>query len=132
MVPIEHVYEQIRTFAADAGARKVVLFGSRAKGVNRPKSDIDLAVAGCPDFNRLEQNLQDNLWSLLKVDVINLDEPISSSLRAEIERSGKVLYEKIGLSLFGVGEWVGGGGGAGRVVWGYGYHVVVHRRPATA
>ena len=84
MVPIEHVYEQIRTFAADAGARKVVLFGSRAKG-----------VAGCPDFNRLEQNLQDNLWSLLKVDVINLDEPISESLRAEIERSGKVLYEKV-------------------------------------
>ena len=69
--------------------------GSRAKGVNRPKSDIDLAVAGCPDFNRLEQNLQDNLWSLLKVDVINLDEPISSSLRAEIDRSGKVLYEKV-------------------------------------
>ena len=85
MVPIEHVYDQIRTLAADAGARKVV----------RPKSDIDLAVAGCPDFNRLEQNLQDNLWSLLKVDVINLDEPISSSLRAEIERSGKVLYEKV-------------------------------------
>ena len=84
MVPIEHVYDQIRAFAADAGARKVVLFGSRAKGVNRPKSDIDLAVAGCPD-----------LWSLLKVDVINLDEPISSSLRAEIERSGKVLYEKV-------------------------------------
>ena len=30
--------------------------------------------------------------------------------------------------------WVSGsgGGGAGRVVWGYGYHVVVHRRPATA
>ena len=52
MVPIEHVYDQIRAFAADAGARKVVLFGSRAKGVNRPKSDIDLAVAGCPDFNR--------------------------------------------------------------------------------
>lgn len=93
MVPIENVYDQIRAFAADAGARKVVLFGSRAKGVNQPKSDIDLAVAGCPDFNRLEQNLQDNLWSL--VDVINLDEPISSSLRAEIERSGKVLYEKI-------------------------------------
>ena len=31
MVPIEHVYDQIRAFAADAGARKVVLFGSRAK-----------------------------------------------------------------------------------------------------
>ena len=31
MVPIESVYEQIRTSAADAGAHKVVLFGSRAK-----------------------------------------------------------------------------------------------------
>ncbi len=31
MVPIENVYEQIRTSAADAGAHKVVLFGSRAK-----------------------------------------------------------------------------------------------------
>ena len=38
MVPIEHVYDQIRAFAADAGARKVVLFGSRAKGVDRPKA----------------------------------------------------------------------------------------------
>lgn len=44
----------------------------------------------------------------------------------------KDFFIKRGLSLFGVGEWVGGGGGAGRVVWGYGYHVVVHRRPATA
>ena len=38
MVPIEHVYDQIRAFAADAGARKVVLFGSRAKGVNGLKA----------------------------------------------------------------------------------------------
>ena len=38
MVPIENVYEQIRTFAADAGARKVVLFGSRAKISSRAAS----------------------------------------------------------------------------------------------
>ena len=38
------------------------------------------------------------------------------------------------LSAFRCLVWVSGsgGGGAGRVVWGYGYHVVVHRRPATA
>ena len=53
MVPIEHVYEQIRTFAADAGARKVVLFGSRAKGVNRPKSDIDYCRGRLPRFQSL-------------------------------------------------------------------------------
>lgn len=95
MVPIEDVYAQIRAFAEEAGARKVILFGSRAKGVNRPKSDIDLAVAGCPDFDSLQDRLDNDLWSLLKVDVINLDEPISPVLRAEIERTGKVLYEKV-------------------------------------
>ena len=95
MIPIEDVYAQIREFAAESGARRVVLFGSRAKGTNRPKSDTDLAVAGCPDFDSLEDRLRNDLWSLLKVDVINLDGPISESLRTEIAHTGKVLYEKV-------------------------------------
>ena len=32
--------------AAKYGIAKVVLFGSRARGSNRPQSDIDIAVAG--------------------------------------------------------------------------------------
>ena len=95
MIPIEDVYAQIRSFAATAGARKVILFGSRAKGTNRPKSDIDLAVAGCPDFDSLESRLQDDLWSLLKLDVIDLDTDIDPRFRDEIVRTGKVLYEKV-------------------------------------
>ena len=35
--------------AKDCGARKLVLFGSRARGDNRPRSDIDLAVFGMPE-----------------------------------------------------------------------------------
>lgn len=95
MVPIEDVYAQIRAFAAEAGADRVVLFGSRARGDNRPKSDIDLAVEGCPDFDALERRLQDDLWSLLRVDVVNLDEPVSAALREQIDRDGKVLYEEV-------------------------------------
>ncbi|QOL33231.1 nucleotidyltransferase family protein [Bifidobacterium eulemuris] len=95
MVPVEQVYEQIRAMSAEAGASRVVLFGSRAMGTNRPKSDIDLAVAGCPNFSQLEDALQNDLWSLLKLDVVNLDEPISDELCVEIERDGKVLYEKV-------------------------------------
>lgn len=49
MIPIDQVYEQIAQFASDAGAQKVILFGSRVKGTNRPKSGIDVAIAGCPD-----------------------------------------------------------------------------------
>ncbi|MCZ4457791.1 hypothetical protein O4C42_01820 [Bifidobacterium longum subsp. longum] len=59
--------------------------------------------------------------------------------RTGLDRSaiGRVLRGQRGM-LFDVAfrclVWVSGsgGGGAGRVVWGYGYHVVVHRRPATA
>ena len=95
MISVEDVYAQIRDFAADAGVGRVILFGSRAKGTARPKSDIDLAVEGCADFAELERHLQDDLWSLLKVDVIDLDAPISDALRHEIAATGKVLYEKV-------------------------------------
>lgn len=93
-VPIEQVYAQIAEFARDAGARRVLLFGSRARGTYQPRSDIDLAVESCPNFLALEERLQEELWSLLRLDVINLDDNISDSLRAEINRDGKVLYEK--------------------------------------
>ena len=94
-VPIEQVYAQIAEFARDAGARRVLLFGSRARGTNQPRSDIDLAVEGCPNFLALEERLQEELWSLFRLDVVNLDDNISDSLRAEINRDGKVLYEKV-------------------------------------
>lgn len=94
-VPIADVYAQIREFAAACDAREVILFGSRARGMNRSKSDIDLAVRGCRRFDELNRHLQDDLWSLLKVDVINLDEPVTEELRREIAASGKVLYEKV-------------------------------------
>lgn len=95
MIPIEDVYEQIRHMAADAHAERVVLFGSRARGDNRPKSDIDIAIAGCESFDQLEDRLQHELWSLLELDIINLDSCTSQELRTEIARDGKVLYEKV-------------------------------------
>lgn len=94
-VPIEQVYEQIASFAREAGARRVILFGSRARGTNLPKSDIDIAIEGCPDFAALEDRLQEELWSLLRIDVVNLDGPLSESLRHEIAKDGKMLYEEI-------------------------------------
>ena len=92
---IEDVYKQIADFAREGGARRVVLFGSRARGTNLPKSDIDLAVEGCADFNGLYDRLQNELWSLLKLDIVNLDACASDELRHEIDRDGVVLYEKV-------------------------------------
>ena len=94
-IPIDQVYAQIVEFAQQAGARRVVLFGSRARGTNQPRSDIDLAIEGCPDFPALEERLQEELWSLLRLDVVTMDDPISAELREEIARDGKVLYEEV-------------------------------------
>ena len=94
-VPIESAYQQIAQFAREAGAKRVILFGSRARGTNYPKSDIDLAIEGCPDFPALEDRLQEELWSLLRLDIVNLDARVSDELRQEIARDGKVLYEEV-------------------------------------
>ncbi|MCD8119060.1 MAG: UDP-glucose--hexose-1-phosphate uridylyltransferase [Lachnospiraceae bacterium] len=82
-------------FARKSGAEKVILFGSRAKGTNSPRSDIDLAVLG-GDFDAFYWMIQDQEFTLLMFDVINLNEKVSDELLKEIEQNGVVLYEKRG------------------------------------
>ena len=41
-----NIQRQIEEFARTCKLEKVVLFGSRARGTNRERSDIDLAVSG--------------------------------------------------------------------------------------
>lgn len=95
MASLDSVYQQIVSFARECDAERVVLFGSRARGDNLPKSDIDIAVAGCRDFRRFSYLIDEHLDTLLDVDAVNLDESLSQSLLDEIARDGVVLYEKI-------------------------------------
>ena len=95
MVAIEQVYRQIEDIARAHGARRVVLFGSRARGDASPRSDIDIAVEGCVDFPSFYDDVQENLWSLLEIDVVNLDGPVAPELQREIARNERTLYEEI-------------------------------------
>ena len=92
---MEHTYAQIVAFARARGASRVVMFGSRARGCAAPKSDIDIAVEGCKDMRGFREDVDERLWSLLRVDVIDLDSYVSPALRADIARDGRVLYEKV-------------------------------------
>ncbi len=94
MPSMHQVYEQICDFAQNRGVDRVVLFGSRARGEEMPRSDIDLAVEG-GDVDGFYEDVEERLWSLLSVDVIDLGEPVSQELRKEIERDGRVLYEAV-------------------------------------
>ena len=89
----ERLVDEICRFARSAGVEKIVLFGSRARGNNTERSDVDLAVYG-GDFDSFYWNIQENVHSLLMFDLVNVDEGISRDLEEEIERDGIVLYEK--------------------------------------
>jgi len=96
MQSIEKVYAQIVEFAKEFGAEKVVLFGSRARGDNQEKSDIDIAIYQCDEFEQLKDKVDEELWSLLQVDLINMNAfYISEELIKEIKKDGVILYQKV-------------------------------------
>lgn len=87
------IHEGIVRLARKYGLSRVVLFGSRARGDNWERSDVDLAVAG-GDVVRFSLDVDEELPTLLMFDVVNLDGPVQPELLAEIQRDGVLLYEK--------------------------------------
>ncbi len=67
-------------------------FGSRARGTNTERSDIDIAVYG-GDFDGFTGILRKNTFSLM-FDIVQADVSISDELKEEIEKDGVVIYEK--------------------------------------
>lgn len=90
----EELIKEISTIASKWGVRKVILFGSRSRGDYGRASDIDLAVSG-GDFTQFCLNIEENAWTLLKFDIIDLDDPLEPDFRAMIQKEGVTLYEKI-------------------------------------
>lgn len=74
------------------------LFGSRARGDNQERADIDLAIV-CPIANNRDwlQILEiiENADTLLKIDIVRFDGLLPSShLRNNILKDKKVIYGK--------------------------------------
>ena len=88
------VIREIRDIAEQYGIRKVLLFGSRARGDFKRTSDIDIAVTG-GDFERFALDVNEETSTLLEYDIVNLDREMQDELRESIEKEGVVLYEKI-------------------------------------
>ncbi|WP_457597758.1 nucleotidyltransferase family protein [Hydrogenimonas sp.] len=85
----------ITAYLADRGARKVILFGSRAKGGETPRSDIDIAIDLTLDHRSARKIKEevDELAGIYSVDLLFLDK-IDNAMRHTIEKEGVVLYEK--------------------------------------
>ena len=75
--------------------QKIVLFGSRARGDYREKSDYDISVSGINESNYAEvlNAIDDNDFTLKKIDLLkyeNLNEEYQKSVNTE----GITLYEQ--------------------------------------
>lgn len=90
----KEVVEEIRNIAKKYHIKKVVLFGSRARGDYKRTSDIDLAASG-GDFARFALDVEEETSTLLEFDIVNLDREMQKELRDAIEQEGKLLYEEI-------------------------------------
>ena len=84
---------ELLALAEACGLSRLILFGSRARGDNRERSDIDLAVSG-GDVVRFSLDVEE-LPTLLSFDVMNLDGAVQPELLESIRREGITLYEKI-------------------------------------
>ena len=60
----ERVIKDISKFAKKYSIEKVILFGSRARGTNTERSDIDIAVYG-GDFDPFYWDIKEKVHSLL-------------------------------------------------------------------
>ena len=89
----ERVLKDISAFAKKYSINKVILFGSRARGDNTERSDIDIAVYG-GDYDHFYWDVKEKIHSLLMFDIVQADELISEELKQEIEKDGVIIYEK--------------------------------------
>ena len=91
----QKVMDKIIELAKKHGVEKVILFGSRARGDNWERSDIDLAISGGDRVRfTLDVDEIEIVPTLLMFDVVDLDEPCNEELLESIRRDGVVLYKE--------------------------------------
>ena len=88
------VVEEIKKIAEKYEVKKIILFGSRARGDYHRASDIDLAVEGgrITDFIL---DVKETTSTLLSFDIVDLKETAPGEFLETIEKEGIILYEKI-------------------------------------
>lgn len=93
---MEKLYALIAALGEKYNAEKIVLFGSRARGDNRERSDIDLAIYGMPAENHARfWSKIDDLPTLLKFDLVHVTEDTDADFLKNIEKDGVTLYERL-------------------------------------
>lgn len=90
-------YKFINHISELSFVESIYLYGSRARGDFRPRSDIDLAIV-CPSASSAEwqQTLQfiETADTLLQIDCLRYDHLLNMKLKDNIDQEKVVLYER--------------------------------------
>ncbi len=88
------VLQEIIQLAKKNCVEKVILFGSRARGDFKERSDIDLAFRGGYS-SHFVLDVDEMTSTLLEFDIVDMDKPVRKELLESIKSEGVVLYEEI-------------------------------------
>lgn len=84
-------------FARQKEIEQVILYGSRAKGTNKPFSDVDITLLGVglsrSHLNRLLADIDDSSLPYF-FDISILSKITNPDLIEQIEKTGVVLYQR--------------------------------------
>ena len=69
---IDEILDQIKKICLKHGVRHLYLFGSYATGTQTETSDIDVVVKGVPDFDELNEEIQ-NIPTLKTIDIFEYE-----------------------------------------------------------
>ncbi len=84
----EQVIKEVEKLCKNFQAKEVILYGSRAKGTARERSDIDIAVTGVKNFELLVEEVE-KLPTLYSVDLLNMDTCQNQLLLEDIKQYGR-------------------------------------------
>ena len=84
----EEVIEEVADLCRQFQAKKVILYGSRAKGTARERSDINIAVSGVDNFELLVEKVEE-LPTLYSVNMVNMDTCRNQLLLEDIRQYGR-------------------------------------------
>lgn len=73
---------------------KVILFGSRARGDNSEKSDVDLAVYCNENISEFIEEIEEKVPTLLEFDFSEMNKIEDEFFIEQVEKEGIILYEK--------------------------------------
>ena len=92
IIPVNDILNKIKSICNEYNINPI-LYGSFAKGTNRERSDLDIAI-NCNNetFNIIEDRIYNEIETLRHIDLLNLNNCKNKYLLEDIKKYGKQIY----------------------------------------